>query len=32
MAAPAKPFLFICGADDFLVGRLGREQYDKLAA
>ncbi len=31
MAASEKPFIFICGADDFLVGRLGREQHDRLA-
>lgn len=34
-AAPAmpnaKPFTFICGADDFLVGRLGRERFEELA-
>jgi DNA polymerase-3 subunit delta len=30
MADP-KPFTFICGPDDFLVGRLGREHYDDLA-
>lgn len=30
MADP-KPFTFICGPDDFLVGRLGREHYDELA-
>ena len=29
--ADAKPFTFICGSDDFLVGRLGRERYDELA-
>lgn len=28
----AKPFIFICGADDFLVGRLGRARHDALAA
>jgi DNA polymerase-3 subunit delta len=28
----AKPFIFICGPDDFLVNRLGRERYDALAA
>ena len=28
----AKPFAFICGADDFLVGRLGRERFDALVA
>ncbi len=27
----SKPFIFICGPDDFLVGRLGRERYDELA-
>jgi DNA polymerase-3 subunit delta len=27
----AKPFIFIAGPDDFLVGRLGRERYDELA-
>ncbi|WP_221031386.1 DNA polymerase III subunit delta [Actomonas aquatica] len=30
MADP-KPFIFVCGPDDFLVGRLGRERYDELA-
>ena len=30
--APAKSFTFICGADDFLVGRLGRERFEALAA
>ena len=29
---PAKPFLFICGPDDFLVNRLGQERYATLAA
>jgi DNA polymerase III subunit delta len=29
--APGKPFTFICGADDFLVGRLGRACHDELA-
>ncbi len=29
---PAKPFLFLCGPDDFLVNRLGRERYEALAA
>ena len=28
----AKPFTFICGADDFLVGRLGQARFDALAA
>lgn len=27
-----KNFTFICGADDFLVGRLGRERHEKLVA
>jgi DNA polymerase-3 subunit delta len=27
-----KPFTFICGADDFLVGRLGTERFAALAA
>ena len=30
--APAKSFTFIGGADDFLVGRLGKERYEALAA
>ncbi len=30
MLAAGKPFAFICGADDFLVGRLGRERFDAL--
>jgi DNA polymerase-3 subunit delta len=29
---PAKPFIFICGPDDFLVNRLGKERFDELAA
>lgn len=32
MPAAGKNFAFICGADDFLVGRLGRERYDTLVA
>jgi DNA polymerase-3 subunit delta len=28
----AHPFTFICGADDFLVGRLGQQRFDALAA
>ncbi len=28
----AKPFIFICGQDDYLVGRLGQERYAALAA
>ncbi len=27
----AKPFIFICGADDFLVNRQGKARYDELA-
>lgn len=27
-----KSFTFICGADDFLVGRVGRERHEKLVA
>ena len=27
----AKPFIFICGADDFLVARLGKERFEALA-
>jgi DNA polymerase-3 subunit delta len=32
MPAAPKPFTFICGADDFLVGRLGRERFEAMAA
>src|SRR5689334_11477046 len=28
----AKKFTFICGSDDYLVGRLGKERFEKLAA
>ncbi len=28
----AKPFIFICGPDDFLADRLGRKRFDALAA
>ena len=28
----AKKFTFICGSDDFLVGRLGKERFEALAA
>ena len=31
MPPAPKPFTFICGADDFLVGRLGKERFDALA-
>jgi DNA polymerase-3 subunit delta len=30
--APARKFTFICGSDDFLVGRRGRERHAVLAA
>ena len=30
--AAAKPFIFVCGADDFLVNRLGKSRYDALTA
>jgi len=30
--ADSKPFIFICGQDDFLVGRLGQERFAALAA
>jgi DNA polymerase-3 subunit delta len=30
--APEKKFTFICGSDDFLVGRLGKERFATLAA
>lgn len=29
---PAKNFTFVCGSDDFLVGRIGAERYAALAA
>lgn len=32
MADSAHPFVFICGADDFLVGRAGRERFDAMVA
>lgn len=32
MAAAQKPFTFVCGADDFLVNRLGKECFDRLVA
>lgn len=28
---PAKRFSFVCGPDDFLVGRVGRERFDRAA-
>ena len=30
--AAAKKFTFICGQDDYLVGRMGKERYEVLAA
>src|SRR5580658_10594648 len=30
-AATTRNFSFICGQDDFLVGRMGRERYEELA-
>jgi DNA polymerase-3 subunit delta len=30
--AAAKNFTFICGPDDFLVGRVGKERFERLAA
>jgi len=30
--ATTKAFTFVCGPDDFLVGRLGRERFETLAA
>ena len=30
--APSKKFSFVGGSDDFLVGRLGRERFDAMAA
>jgi len=30
-AAPARKFTFICGQDDFLVGRMGRERFEELS-
>ncbi|CAM3039163.1 DNA polymerase III subunit delta [Rariglobus hedericola] len=32
MPDAAKPFIFVCGADDFLVNRLGKTRYDELTA
>jgi len=29
--APARNFTFICGQDDFLVGRMGRERFEELS-
>lgn len=28
----AKPFIFVCGADDYLVNRTGKARYDELTA
>jgi DNA polymerase III subunit delta len=30
-AAPTRNFTFICGQDDFLVGRMGRERFEELS-
>jgi DNA polymerase-3 subunit delta len=30
-AAPTRNFAFICGQDDFLVGRMGRKRFDELS-
>jgi DNA polymerase-3 subunit delta len=30
--AAAKKFTFICGSDDFLVGRIGKERFERLSA
>src|SRR4051812_26880989 len=30
--ASAKKFIFICGSDDYLVGRMGKERFEKLVA
>ncbi len=32
MPAASKAFTFICGPDDFLVNRVGKERFDELAA
>ena len=32
MPAATKPFVFICGPDDFIVNRLGKERFETLAA
>ena len=32
MPAATKPFVFICGPDDFIVNRLGKERFATLAA
>ena len=31
MANAPPPFIFVCGPDDFLVGRLGRDRFNELA-
>src|SRR4051812_32544985 len=28
---PAKAFTFICGSDDFLVGRMGKDRFEAMA-
>jgi DNA polymerase-3 subunit delta len=32
MPAATPPFIFVCGADDYLVNRLGKSRYDELTA
>ena len=32
MPVASKPFIFVCGPDDFLVSRLGKERFEELAA
>ena len=32
MPVAPKPFIFVCGPDDFLVSRLGKERFEELAA
>ena len=29
---PTRKFVFVCGQDDFLVDRLGRERFEAMAA
>lgn len=31
MPDPSKPFTFVCGPDDFLVNRVGKERFEQLA-
>ncbi len=32
MSVASKPFIFVCGPDDFLVSRVGKERFEELAA